>query len=453
MQERVMQETKNGTPTLKREINLFQATLLVVGIVIGSGVFFKPSAVFRNAGAPGLGILAWIVGCIITVAGALSIAEISAAIPKAGGLFVYLKELYGEKWAFLLGWVQTLIYYPGMSAALAVVFATQCTSFMDVSPTGQKVMAVGIIIFLSIVNLISTKFAAKFASVFTIAKLIPISVIIICGFAMGKVHEFTPMTTSSSSGAGFGAALLGVLFAYEGWVAVANMAEEMKNPAKDLPKAIVIGLTIITIAYLGVNLAILNTMSVADIAASKKPASDAAVILFGSVGEKLIAAGILISITGCLSAFTLTGARIPYAMAVDNIFPFKNFFGKLSKKSATPNNALIFQSILACIYALSGSFDTLTDLAVFAIWLFFILGIAGVFKLRKDHKELIVEGSYKVPLYPIVPMIGILGAMYVVVSTFITGTANALFGIGVTLVGLPVYMYIKKSNSSKDVPM
>ncbi|MBI6871185.1 APC family permease [Clostridium aciditolerans] len=446
-------EGKENTPILKREINLMQATLLVVGIVIGSGVFFKPSSVFKNSGAPGLGILAWVVGCIITVAGALTIAEIGSAIPKAGGLFVYLRELYGEKYAFLLGWVQTLVYYPGMSAALAVVFATQCTSFIDLSPAGQKAVAIGLIIFLTIVNLISTKFGAKFAAVFTIGKLIPIAVIIVCGFAMGKVHEFTPMTTSASTGAGFGAALLGVLFAYEGWVAVANMAEEMKNPAKDLPKAIVIGLTIITIAYLGVNLAIINTMSVADVAASKKAASDAAVILFGPVGEKLIAAGILISITGCLSAFIMTGARIPYAMAIDNIFVFKSFFRKLTERQAIPANALIFESILACIYALSGSFDTLTDLAVFVIWLFFILGIAGVFKLRKNFKHLIPQDSYKVPLYPVVPIIGIVGALYVVISTLLTGTANALFGLGVTLVGFPVYMYIKRSESNKGISM
>lgn len=446
-------EGKENTPILKREINLMQATLLVVGIVIGSGVFFKPSSVFKNSGAPGLGILAWIVGCIITVAGALTIAEIGSAIPKAGGLFVYLRELYGEKYAFLLGWVQTLIYYPGVSAALAVVFATQCTSFIDLSPAGRKAVAIGLIIFLTIVNLISTKFGAKFAAVFTIGKLIPIAVIIVCGFAMGKVHEFTPMTTSASTGAGFGAALLGVLFAYEGWVAVANMAEEMKNPAKDLPKAIVVGLIIITIAYLGVNLAIINTMSVADVAASKKVASDAAVILFGPVGEKLIAAGILISITGCLSAFIMTGARIPYAMAIDNIFIFKSFFRKLTERQAIPANALIFESILACIYALSGSFDTLTDLAVFVIWLFFILGIAGVFKLRKNFKHLIPQDSYKVPLYPVVPIIGIVGALYVVISTLFTGTANALFGLGVTLVGVPVYMYIKKSESNKGISM
>ncbi|MCT8976179.1 amino acid permease [Clostridium sp. CX1] len=448
-----MEKSKENTTALKRDINMMQATLLVVGIVIGSGVFFKPSAVFKNAGAPGLGILAWVVGCIITVTGALTIAEIGSAIPKAGGLFAYLKDLYGEKWAFLLGWMQTVIYYPGMSAALAVVFATQCTSFIDISPTGQKIVAVGIIAFLTAVNLISAKFSAKFASLFTIGKLVPIGVIIIAGLAMGKVHDFTPLTTSASTGAGFGAALLGVLFAYEGWIAVANMAGEMKNPAKDLPKAIILGLTIITIAYLGVNLAIINTMPVEQVAASQKAATDASVILFGPIGAKLIAAGILISITGCLSAFIMTGGRMPYAMAADNLFVFKGFFGKLSEKSATPANAVIFQSVLAAAYALSGSFEALTNLATFAMWLFFILGIAGVFVLRKKFKHLITENSYKVPLYPIVPLIGLVGALYVVVSTLLTGTMNALFGIGLTLIGLPIYAHIKKSQVNEKISL
>lgn len=452
-----MGKSKENATTLKRDINLMQATLLVVGIVIGSGVFFKPAAVFKNAGAPGLGILAWVVGCIITVAGALTIAEIGSAIPKAGGLFVYLKDLYGEKWAFLLGWMQTVIYYPGMSAALAVVFATQCTSFIDISPTGQKIISVLIIVFLTVfltaVNIVSTKFGAKFASLFTVAKLVPIAVIIIAGLAMGKAHEFTPLVTNASTGAGFGTALLGVLFAYEGWVAVANMAEEMKNPAKDLPRAIILGLTIITIAYLGVNLAIINTMPVAQVAASEKAAADAAVILFGPVGAKLIAAGILISIVGCLSSFIMTGGRMPYVMAKDNLFVFKGFFGKLSDKSATPANAVIFESVLAAIYAFSGSFETLTNLATFAMWLFFILGIAGVFVLRKKFGASIPRECYKVPLYPIIPAVGVIGALYVVISTLLTGTMNALFGIGLTLIGLPIYMHIKKSEANENISL
>lgn len=445
-----MEGTKNNGPSLKKEINLLEATLLVVGIVIGSGVFFKPSSVFNNAGAPGLGILAWVVGGVITVAGALSIAELGSAIPKTGGLIIYLKELYGEKYGFLFGWVQVLIYYPGLDAALAVIFATQCTSFIDITPTGQKVLAIALLVVLGIINLISTKVGTKFASIATVAKLIPIAVVIVAGFAMGKVHAFTPMTSATSTSAGFGAAILGVLFAYEGWIAVTNMGGELKNPVKDLPKAIVIGLSIITIAYLGVNLAVINTMPIAAVSASKKAVADASVILFGQTGAGLIAIGIIISIVGCLSPFIMTGARLPYVMAKDNLFVAEGFFKKLTK-NGTPANAMIFQLILACIYALTGSFDTLTNLVVFVNWMFIMLGIGGVFILRKKHKELITENTYKVPLYPIIPILGIVGALYVGVSTLITSTNYALYGLGVTIIGLPVYMLLKSKNEKKNI--
>ncbi|WP_123054280.1 amino acid permease [Clostridium sp. JN-1] len=447
-----MEGPKNNSPGLKKEINLLEATLLVVGVVIGSGVFFKPSSVFKNAGAPGLGILAWVVGCIITIAGALSIAELGSAIPETGGLIVYLKKLYGEKMSFLFGWVQVLIYYPGLDAALAVVFATQCTSFMDITPVGQKILALALLLVLGIINLISTKVGTKFASIAAIAKLIPIAVIIAAGLAMGKVHAFTPMASSASTGVGFGAAVLGVLFAYEGWIAVTNMAGELKNPVKDLPKAIVIGLTIVTIVYLGVNLAVINTMPVAAVAASKKAVADASVILFGPTGAGLISIGIIISIVGCLSPFIMTGARLPFAMAKDKLFVAEDFFSKLNK-NGTPANAMIFQLALACIYTLTGSFDTLTNLVVFVNWIFIMLGIGGVFLLRKNHKELIKEDSYKVPLYPVIPIIGIIGALYVGVSTLITSTSFALYGLGVTIIGLPVYMLLRKRNENRNISM
>ncbi|HMM19877.1 MAG TPA: amino acid permease [Selenomonadales bacterium] len=429
---------------LKKQIGLFQATFLVVGIVIGSGVFFKPSAVFGNTGAPGLGIAAWVAGCLLTIAGALSISEIGAAIPKTGGLYIYLKELFGKKWAFLLGWVQVLIYYPGISAALAVVLATQSTTFIPMTDGQQKILAVSLILFLMVVNLISTRVTAKLATVFNVAKLIPIFVIVICGLAMGNAHSFTPFMAEKSSAGGFGAALLGVLFAYEGWVAVANMSGELKNPTKDLPKAIVLGLSIVTIAYIGVNLAILNTMSVEQIAASKKVATDASVFLFGKVGEVLIATGILISITGCLAGFLLASGRVPYAMAQDDLILAKDFFAKVDDRSGTPANAVIFESVLACLYALTGTFDTLTDLSVFVMWMFFILGIGGVFVLRRRRQDLVKPDGYKVPFYPITPLFGICGAIFVVLNTLATGATTALYGVAVTLLGFPVYMYIQR---------
>lgn len=441
--------------TLKRQIGLLQAAILVVGLVIGSGVFFKPRAVFAAAQAPGLGIIAWCVGCLLTICGALAIAELGVAIPKAGGLFTYLRELYGEMTAFLFGWAQVLIYYPAMSAALVVIAVTQMTTFVPMSETTIKIGAIALLFMLMGINLVSTAFTARFSTLFNIAKLIPIGVIIIFGLLMGKAHTFTPIVapeaTSSSVTTGFGAALLGVLFAFEGWIAAANMAGELKDPRKHYAKSLVMGLVIITIAYLGVNMAVLNTLPMDQVVTSKKVASDAAVVLFGKPGEWLIAAGIVISIVGCEAAFLLTAGRLPYAMSREGLMPAPKTFVKVDQKSGTPRNGIVLETVLAAALVLVGSYDQLTDLLVFVNWLFFIIGIAGVFVLRMKRKDLVRPGNYQVPLYPVVPAVGIIGAGYVLVQTLLSGADMAVVGLGVVLVGIPAYFLIKRTTTKPDI--
>lgn len=446
MEARKLDDKKLGTPkTLKKEIGLSEAITVVIGVVIGSGIFFKASSVFKNAGTPTLGILAWIVGGIITMASALTVAEIAAAIPKTGGIFVYLKELYGEQWAFLFGWMQTLIYVPGVAAALSIVFVTQATYFIpSMTPGTQKLLAIFMLFFIMGINVLSTKLGSKVQFFATIGKLIPIFVIIVFGLIKGTAHSFSlPVSASGSAGAaGFGAAMLGTLWAYDGWVGVGNMAGELKNPKKDLPKSIILGLAVIIIVYILINLAIINIIPVASVIASTKPASDAAVVLFGNSGASLIAAGIMVSIFGALNGYLMTGIRVPFAMAEDKLFPFAKFFGKLNEKYETPLNTFLFEVILASLYVLSGSFDTLTNLAVFVMWIFFLMAVAGIFILRSKHKDL--ERPYKVPMYPIVPLIGIIGGAYILISTLKTDTSSSLYGIGITLIGLPIYYLIKK---------
>lgn len=443
-----MQATNNDvkTPkTLKKEIGLLEAITVVIGVVIGSGIFFKASSVFKSAGTPTLGILAWVAGGLITMASALTVAEIATAIPKTGGMFAYLKELYGEKWAFLFGWMQTLIYVPGVAAALSIVFVTQATYFIpSMTGTQQKLLAIFMLFFIMGINVLSTKLGSKVQLVATIGKLVPIFVIIVFGLLKGTASSFTaPVSGGVSVGAaGFGAAMLGTLWAYDGWIGVGNMAGELKRPKKDLPTSIILGLFITIVVYILINIAIVKIMPISSVIASKKPASDAAVILFGNGGASLIAAGIMVSIFGALNGYLMTGVRIPFAMAQDNLFPFAKFFGKVNEKFETPLNTFIFEIILACFYVLSGSFDTLTNLAVFVMWIFFVMTVAGVFILRSKHKDL--ERPYKVPLFPLVPLIGIVGGIYILISTLITDTSSSLYGIGITLIGLPVYFYIRK---------
>lgn len=439
-----MGKTDKNT-TLKKTIGVVEATLLVVGIVIGSGVFYKPTAVLAAIQAPGMALVIWFLGGALTLAGSLTLAEIGSAIPKTGGLYVYIKELFGDRLAFLFGWMQVLVYYPGLSAALAVILATQTTTFIPLTDLQQKFLAVFYMIFIMAVNIVSTKFATKFNTLFTIGKLLPIILIAIFGVLLGKTGNFTPLIPEGGvTGGGFSAALLGVLFGYEGWIAVSNLSGELKNPKKDYPKAIFFGILIITIAYLGVNIGVFNTMTTEQIINSDKVVSDAAVILFGNIGSKFISLGILVSIVGSLSGFLMSSGRLPYAMAQEKMIPFPDFFGKVSKKGDTPFSSIVFITVLSIIYIFSGSYNTLTDLSVFVTWMFLIVGMLGIFVLRVKRTDLSAQSEYKVPFYPVVPIIGIVGALYVVVSTLISGAKMAIFGVIIMLIGLPVYEYLKK---------
>ena len=433
--------------SLERNLSLFDAITIVIGMVIGSGIFFKPSIVFKNAGSPFLGVLAWAVGGLITMASGLTIAEIASAIPKTGGVFVYIKELYGERLAFLFGWVQSVIYTPGAIAALAIVLVTQITAFIPLSNIHQKLLAMFFLVFVSFLNIVSSKLGSKIQGIVTIAKLLPIAIIIILGFLKGTATGDVKILETTSSLTGFGAAMLGTLWAYDGWVSVGNMAGELKNPKKDLPKSIILGLSLTIIVYVLINIALVKILPMDLIIFSEKPASDAAVVLFGATGSKFISIGILISIFGALNGYIMTGVRIPYAMAREGLTPFSKFFGKIDKRFGTPLNAFLIEIGLACLYVLSGSFNMLTDLVMFALWIFFTMTVAGIFILRKKFKHL--ERGYKVPLYPIIPLIGIIGSLYILVSTLITNTSYAVYSVIITLTGIPVYSYLKKHRNNK----
>lgn len=445
--EKAKISTEKPAASLGKSIGLFEAIAMVIGMVIGSGIFFKASVVYGYAGSVLMGIMAWVVGGVITLAAALTVAEIAAAIPETGGVFAYLKSLYGEKSAFLFGWVQSVIYVPGVCAALSIVFVTQATVFVDLTAMQQKILAIGMIYFLMLVNIISTKLGGKVQVVATAAKLIPIAVILFVGLTSGKAGAFSHMAAgvgNSHAGlAGFGAAILGTLWAYDGWINVGNMGGEMKNPRKDIPKSIIIGLALVISVYIGFNIAMVNIMPMDGIIASKKAASDAAVVLFGSKGASIVAAGIMISIFGALNGYVLTGPRVPYAMATQGLIPFSKQLSKIDSRTETPINAFVLIAVLATLYVLSGSFDMLTNLVTFASWIFFVMTVYGVFILRKRQTG-VVEG-YRVPLYPIVPLIGIIGGVYILVSTLITDTNNALMGIGIMLLGLPVLFAVKRN--------
>ena len=436
---------------LKKTLGLSAALSTVVGMVIGGGVFFKPQAIYSGTGgAPGLGMLAWVIAGFITIAAGLTAAEISAAIPKTGGMMVYIKEIYGDRLGFLTGWMQTVLFFPGTAAALAVIFAQQVAVLFGQSDQNMTVVlpiAIIVILFLAVLNTVGSKLGGTIQTIATICKLIPLVIIMIFGFILGGGDNSitTPLVAPGISvGTALGQVLIAALFAYDGWINVGAIAGEMKNPGKDLPKAIVGGLSMVMAVYLVINLAYLWVAPASELAQASAPAAVVATKIFGPMGGKFITVGILISVFGGLNGYLLTGPRIPYTLACEGKLPASKMLAKLNK-GGVPSNSTFLIAILACLYALTGQFNLLTDLTVFIIWVFYVLTFIGVFKLRKDQPNL--ERPYRVPLYPVIPLIAIVGGLFVIVNQLLSATGIAVAGLVVTAIGLPVYSAMSKKNN------
>ncbi len=433
--------------TLKKSIRLFEGIMFVIGFVIGSGVFLKPSVVLKDMGSPGAALSIWILGGLITICTALTIAELAANIPKVGGLYAYLTEIYGEKVGFLYGWVQAIIASPGSAGAIAIAFAMFATFFVPMNAFQQKSLAILVVSLLVIAQIISTRFGVWIQTISTIGKLIPLAAIILFGLANGTAHDFSFVSESVVKSAGTGTALLGVLWAYDGWISTCTLGSEMKHPEKDLPYAIVFGVLFVMAVYVLFNLAIFNVLPAAAVAASVSIGVDVSVKLFGTWGTAFITAGMLISVFGALNAQMASGARVSYAMGTEKQLPGSNALATISPKLNTPVNALILQGTLTILFILTGTFNSLTNLVIFVLWIFFTLGVGGVFILRKKGAN--NEKLYRVPLYPITPLLGIAGGLYLTYATIKDSFWGAMFGIGLTLAGLIVYHYCKKRSAEE----
>ena len=431
---------------LQKSLGIAAALSTVVGMVIGGGVFFKPQAVYTlTGGAPGLGILAWIIAGIMTITAGLTAAEVSAAIPKTGGMMVYIEEIYGKKLGFLTGWMQTVLFFPATAAAIAVMFGQQAAILLN-NPSLVMPMSIGVILLVGILNTFGSKTSGTIQTVSTVCKLIPLVLIIVFGFIKGSGDNpvMSPLVAEGISPMGIiGQLLVAILFAYDGWINVGAIAGEMKNPGKDLPKAIIGGLSIVMAINVVINLAYLWVLPASELAQYASPASIVAEKIFGPVGGKLINVGILVSVFGCLNGYLLTGPRIPYTLANQKLLPAT--FGKLNK-NGVPANATLFMVVLSVIYALSGQFNLLSDLSMFAIWAFYTLTFIGVIKLRKTQPDL--KRPYKVPFYPVIPIISICSGLFVVIDQlFLAGMKSSMISLGgviVTLIGLPVYAVMTK---------
>lgn len=441
-----------------RSLSLFDGIMIVVGGIIGSGIFLSPSIVAQRVDTPFLILLTWAIGGTLALVGAICFAELGARRPEAGGGYVYLRETFGPLFGFLYGWKLFLVSATGAIAALAIMFSSYSVNLLEIDQLWVNPIAVGAIVFLSGINYLGVKLGSITQNIFTILKLLALAGLIITGIFWGQ-SLLTSETTRASSVVldnglpgiivAVGTALIPVMFSFGGWQHANHIAGELKNPVQNLPRALIIGVSIVVGSYLLANLAYLFALGVDGLAQSQAPASDAMSIIFGETGSNLIGAGIIISTFGILNLYIMAAPRVYQAMADDDLF-FKRF-AELHPKYKTPYGSIILQGFWAIALCLTGTFGQLLDYVVFGDWIFFALVVATLFIYRKrDEKtNLNKNGFFKIPGYPILPILFILTSIFIVVSSIYSNPKNASIGAVLIFLGWPAYNYWKTSTSTK----
>jgi APA family basic amino acid/polyamine antiporter len=454
--------------SLVRGLGPFAAIAVVVGDVIGTGVFLKARVMTCNVGTPGRVVTVWVVGGLLSLAGALTYAELAARMPRAGGEYVFIREAYGRLWGFLYGWTRFFVASTGGFAGLAAGFAI----FLNIVSEGAvgrvavtlpgtaisigalPLIASAAIAIVTLVNCAAVSVGGRIASVLATLKVALVLGVGIGAFVLAR-GDWAHYAMSGAAGtcdgvaaaarggfAGFGAAMLGAMWAYNGWNEVTFIAGEVKNPQRNLPLAIVGGIGIIATLYVFANVAyfyVLAPAAIASIAASSAVATEVVSTFLGPAAAGVMAGALAMSVFGSLQIVSLVSARIPYAMAADGVF--FPFMAKLSPRTRVPIRALVAQAGWGIVLVFSGSYDTITDYAIFAVLMFVILATASIFVFRRRPGEDGAEGGYRMWGYPVVPILFLMVAGWLVVNTVVTTPGRALAGVGFMLLGLPFYWY------------
>ena len=424
-------------------LGLFSATMMVVGGIIGSGIFLNPAIVAARVGTTALTLLVWILGGVVALIGALVYAELGASRPVAGGGYVYLRDAYGPLPAFLYGWTLLLVIATGAIAAVAVTFANYATALLGWNAEARVPLAVAAIVTLSGVNYVGVRPGALTQNVFTVLKLAALVLLIVAGLTAAGVapgpdpDPVQPRNTALM----LGAALVPVLFAFGGWQQTNFIAEELIEPKRNLPRALIAGVSIVVAVYLLANLAYLRTLGIVGLAQSSAPAADAMTARFGSLGGMLIAAGIAISSFGFLNLVILVSPRVYRAMASDGLF-FPSL-AHLHPKYRTPGTAILFQGAWAILLTLTGRYGDLLDYVVFGDWIFFGSTAATLFVFRARARNGLEtkEIRFRMPGYPVAPVVFVLAAAYVVIGSIASNPGNAVRGATLIALGIPVYLF------------
>ncbi len=423
--------------TYARRLGLFSGTMAVVGGIIGGGIFRTPATVAERLRSPGLVLLAWVIGGIVALIGAFCWGELGQRRPRAGGGYVYLRETFGSLPAFLYGWTLVLVIATGAIAAVAVTFADYTLALVGLPHTYSVPLAVAAIVFLAGINYVGVRPAAITQNIFTILKLAALAMLIGAGTFLGAAATPSAAPSPPLHLAALGPALVPVLFTYGGWQQTNFIAEEIVEPERNLPRALVLGVAIVVAVYLLTNIAYLRVLGVDRLAASTAPAADTMRAMLGPVGAKIIAAGIAVSTFGFLNLVILVTPRVLQAMAADGVF-FRRF-AVLHPTYQTPTAAIVALALCAVALTLTGTFGQLVDYVTFGDWIFFGLTAAALFVYRKRDQSPVT--GFRVPAYPVTVIIFVLAAAYVVFSAIISNPRNAAIGAGLIALGIPAFLY------------
>lgn len=437
--------------TYRRTLGLFSGTMAVVGGIIGSGIFINPAIVAQRVGTAGATLGVWVLGGVVALIGAFCFGELGQRRPRAGGAYVYIREALGPLPAFLYAWVLLLVIATGAIAAVAVTFANYALSLAGLDAAYGKPVAGGAILLFTVINYLGIKPGSITTNVLTVLKLAALAFLIIVGLV-----STPPVTVSSAplanapAGAGpmflaVAAALVPILFAYGGWQQTNFIAEEIVDPHRNLPRALLGGTAIVVLVYLLANLTYLRSLGVAGLAQSSAPAADALRQSLGSVGATLISAGIAASTFGFLNLVIMVSPRVYQTMAADGLF--FPAFARLHPKYRTPTAAIIVQGAWAILLLLTGKYGQLLDYVVFCDWIFFGAAVVALFVIRRRDEAAGVAdppGAFRVPGWPVTPALFVAAAVYVVVGSITSNPTNAALGCGILALGVPVFLYWKK---------
>lgn len=442
-------DSATSSGELPRKLGRLDGTLLLIGTVIGSGIFVVPSLIARHVPEPGLVLAIWLFSGLLVLTGALALAELGAMLPHSGGLYVYMREAYGPFFAFLYGWTVMLVVIPGSVAALTTAFLLYLGHFLPLTLWASKVLGIVVLLTLAHVNARGVRSGANVQNVFTFLKTGSLVGIVAIALATrrGSLEHFLPITPVAIDldvVTAIGLAMISTLFAYDGWHFVGFVAGEIREPAKNVPASIFIGVFVVVLVYLGVNFAYIFALGQPAIAASDRVASDAVSAMVGSTGASLIAFAILCSTFGAIAANILAGPRVLFALARDG-----QAFASLAEvhpRHQSPAKAIWILALWAAVLTLTGGYEHLITMSMFANWILFTMVAFSVVVLRRKHPDW--PRPYRVPLYPFPVIIFVIVSSVFVINTLVESTRSSLYGLVIVAAGMLFYFFRRNRRGS-----